>query len=204
MITSCAPMPFILSNSPSPCRSSVAFDLQRGKLVRHHAHVPAGPLAAPPLRRHDSTSRGVISSCPSQNGTPCRRWASTCSTRKASGRLRRSVEMITQRPVMGSLRSSGMLRRSKAFRMMLPHARPRSSRARTATTSNRQAHWRPLGGGPGNSLATATILRCFRQVTASRPRRRTGRRAAFSPRRTPGRRPSHAAHDVDFAERGTR
>src|SRR6188474_3191564 len=108
MITSCAPMPFILSNSPSPCRSSSPSTCSAGNLFGTTRTSQPGPLAAPPLRRYDSTSRGVYSSWPSQKGHTMPSMGSRCSTRKASGRLRRSVEMITQRPVMGSLRSSGI------------------------------------------------------------------------------------------------
>src|ERR1700730_3834617 len=48
-----------------------------------------------------------MSSRPTQKGQCSPRMISACSTRKSFGRLRRSVEMITQRPVTGSLRSSG-------------------------------------------------------------------------------------------------
>ena len=68
MITSCAPMPFIRSNSPSPSRSSVALDLQRRKLVRHDAQVPAGRVRRAAVCRYASTSGGVMSSWPGQNG----------------------------------------------------------------------------------------------------------------------------------------
>ena len=45
MMTSCAPMPFILSNMPSACRFRLPSMPERRKLVRHHAHRPALDVA---------------------------------------------------------------------------------------------------------------------------------------------------------------
>src|ERR671914_2799970 len=65
-----------------------------------------GPSGADPLRPYASSSFGVISSWPSQKGHESSAPIVTDSRRKSVGRFRRSVEMITQRPVTGSLRSS--------------------------------------------------------------------------------------------------
>src|SRR5215471_2807647 len=50
-----------------------------------------------------------MSSCPSQKGQYSPPINVAGSSRKSLGRLRRSVEMITQRPVTGSFRSSDKL-----------------------------------------------------------------------------------------------
>src|SRR5262245_21653852 len=106
-MTSCAPTPFIRSKIPSPSRSSPPSTLSAGNLFgttrRSHPGV-FGPL---PLWRYASTSGGVRSSRPAQKGQSSAPTGIIRSRRKSLGRLRRSVEMITQRPVMGSLRSSG-------------------------------------------------------------------------------------------------
>ena len=109
MITSCAPMPFILSNSPSPCRSSAPFDAQHRELVRDHAQVPAGrigPAAVAAVRQQLARRHLLV---PLAERTRAVRRDCTDSSRKSVGRLRRSVEMITQRPVTGSLRSSDIM-----------------------------------------------------------------------------------------------
>src|SRR5688572_33240604 len=64
--------------------------------------VFAGESAAPPAM----ISGGVLSSLPAQktHGPPRAR---TGSVLKSEGRRARSVEMMTQRPTTGSLRSSG-------------------------------------------------------------------------------------------------
>src|SRR5271170_3921765 len=66
-------------------------------------------LAEPPLRPYTRISDGVFASLPGQNGQFLGFLAITLSRRKSLGRLPRSVEMITQRPVIGSFRSSGKL-----------------------------------------------------------------------------------------------
>src|SRR5207245_268763 len=66
-----------------------------------------GVFGALPFR-YASTSRGVSSSWPGQNGHCSRPSDTVRSKRKSFGRLRRSVEMMTQRPETGSLRSSGI------------------------------------------------------------------------------------------------
>jgi hypothetical protein len=50
----------------------------------------------------------VYSSFPSQNEQNAAESNARFSTLKSLGRLRRSVEMITHRPVTGSFRNSGM------------------------------------------------------------------------------------------------
>src|SRR5262249_52607138 len=108
MITSCAPMPFIRSNIPSPARSSVPSTCSAGYLFGTTRTSQPGEFDAPPFCRYDSTSGGVSASRPGQNGHCARSTGTTCSRRKSLGRFWRSVEMITQRPVTGSLRSSGI------------------------------------------------------------------------------------------------
>src|SRR5207248_748911 len=67
-------------------------------------------LGAVPFSRYAITSCGVICSCPGQNGHCSRPIVFARSNRKSFGRFCRSVEMMTHRPVTGSLRSSGKSR----------------------------------------------------------------------------------------------
>src|SRR5580765_1924611 len=108
MITSWAPTPFMRSNIPSPSRSSVPSTLSAGNLFGTTRTSQPGPFAPPPFGRYASTSGGVMSSRPGQNGQCSRPTIVGRSNRKSFGRFCRSVEMITQRPVMGSFRSSGI------------------------------------------------------------------------------------------------
>src|SRR5260370_31370102 len=66
-----------------------------------------GVLAPPPLRPYTRISGGVLLSAPGQKGQFLGPVTRTLSRRKSEGRFPRSVEMMTQRPVMGSLRNSG-------------------------------------------------------------------------------------------------
>src|ERR1700732_4753393 len=66
-----------------------------------------GVLAPPPLRPYTRISGGVLPSAPGQKGQFFGPVTRTLTRRKSVGRLPRSVEMMTQRPVMGSLRNSG-------------------------------------------------------------------------------------------------
>src|SRR5436190_3134705 len=66
-----------------------------------------GVFAPPPLRPYTRISGGVLPSAPGQKGQFFGPVTMTLSRRKSVGRLPRSVEMITHRPVMGSFRSSG-------------------------------------------------------------------------------------------------
>src|SRR5262245_32407194 len=109
MITSCAPMPFMRSNNPSPCRSRVPSTCSAGNLFGTTRRSHPGPLGPLPLLRKASTSGGVICSRPVQNGQYCSPMTAGRSSRKSLGRFRRSVEMITQRPVTASFLSSGIL-----------------------------------------------------------------------------------------------
>src|SRR5258708_3916586 len=108
MITSCAPIPFIRSNMPSPARSSVPSTCSAGNLFGTTRRSQPGVFGGPPSCRYAITSGGVIASCPGQNGHCSRPSDTARSNRKSLGRLRRSVEMMTQRPETGSLRSSGI------------------------------------------------------------------------------------------------
>ena len=85
-----------------------ALDAQRRELVGHDAQVPAGAVRPLPFCRYASTSGGVTCSRPGQNGQCSRPIAVAFSKRKSIGRFCRSVDTTTQRPVMGSLRSSGI------------------------------------------------------------------------------------------------
>src|ERR1700687_3636550 len=106
-ITSCAPIPFILSNSPSPSRSSSPSMPSAGNLFGTTRMLQPGVLPPPPLRPYTRISGGVLASFPAQNGQFFASLATTLSRRKSLGRFPRSVEMITHRPVIGSLRNSG-------------------------------------------------------------------------------------------------
>src|SRR5215510_1753521 len=109
MITSCAPIPFIRSNSPSPCRSRLPSTCSAGNLLGTTRRSQPAPFGLLPLWRNANTSGGVICSRPMQNGQYCSPMTAGRSSRKSLGRFRRSVEMITQRPVTASFLSSGIL-----------------------------------------------------------------------------------------------
>src|SRR5581483_10484271 len=108
MITSWAPMPFMRSYMPSPVRSKVPSTCSAGYLLGTTRTSHPGPLGAPPFWRYAITSGGVIASWPGQNGQCSRPTIAARSKWKSWGRCWRSVEMITQRPVTGSLRSCGI------------------------------------------------------------------------------------------------
>src|SRR5580692_4552530 len=97
------------SNIPSPSRSSPPSTCSAGNLFGTTRRSHPGAFACVPLDRIANTSGGVSSSWPGQNGQYSSRNTSWRSRRKSVGRLRRSVEMMTQRPVTASLRSSGTL-----------------------------------------------------------------------------------------------
>src|ERR1700722_398759 len=107
MITSCAPTPFILSNRPSPSRSRSPSMPSAGNLLGTTRMLHPGVFLLPPLRPYTRISVGVLDSCPGQNGQFLPLEATTLSRRNSLGRLPRSVEIITQRPVIGSFRNSG-------------------------------------------------------------------------------------------------
>src|SRR5216684_1824052 len=107
MITSWAPIPFILSKRPSPSRSSSPSIPSAGNLFGTTRMFQPGVFAPPPFRPYTRISGGVFASFPEQNGQFFASFATTLSRRKSFGRFPRSVEMITQRPVIGSFRNSG-------------------------------------------------------------------------------------------------
>src|SRR5271155_5719241 len=118
-MTSCAPTPFILSNRPSPSRSKSPSMPSAGNLLGTTRTVQPGVFAPPLLRPYTRISGGVLASWPGQNGQffPLGNGV-TLSRRKSFGRLPRSVEIITQRPVIGSFRNSGkaiLLERGQKF-----------------------------------------------------------------------------------------
>src|SRR5215469_1072149 len=107
MITSCAPIPFILSNKPSPSRSRSPSIPSAGNRFGTTRNFHPGVFTPPPLRPYTRTSGGVFDSFPAQKGQFFGSCAITLSRRKSFGLFPRSVEIITHRPVMGSLRNSG-------------------------------------------------------------------------------------------------
>src|SRR5918911_968683 len=108
MMTSCAPIPFMRSNIPSPMRSRPPSTCSAGNLLGTTRMSQPGPFGGPPFWRYDRISGGVSASCPAQNGQCSRPMMRARSKTKSFGRFWRSVAMITHRPVMGSLRSSGI------------------------------------------------------------------------------------------------
>ena len=109
MMTSCAPMPFILSNMPSAERFRLPSMPSAGNLLGTTRTVHPCASRPVPFGRYASTSDGVLFSLPGQNGQNPPLFL-TDSLTKSVGRLERSVEMMTHRPTMGSLRSSGTVR----------------------------------------------------------------------------------------------
>jgi len=101
-------MPFILSNMPSAWRSRSPSMRRAGNLFGTTRRFQFALLWRPfsPVR-YARISGGVLASLPGQNGQKLADLMSARSREKSLGRLERSVEMITQRPVMGSFRSSG-------------------------------------------------------------------------------------------------
>src|SRR3954468_13384856 len=107
--TSCAPTPFILSNIPSACRSRSPLMPSAGNLLgttRRFHPIVWGCTFSP--GREANISGGVVLSLPGQNGQNPP-FIVTRSREKSPGRLERSVEMITHRPVTGSFLSSGTI-----------------------------------------------------------------------------------------------
>ena len=87
-----------------------AFNAESGKFIRHHAERPARRIfsaAVAAVGENFGRRFRFISRAERDNSRlPL---ISTLSRTKSSGRLPRSVEIMTQRPVIGSLRSSGKL-----------------------------------------------------------------------------------------------
>src|SRR5215472_5310235 len=125
MITSCAPIPFILSNRPSPSLSRLPSIPKAGNLFGTTRIDQPALFALPPLRPYTRTSFGVFASLPGQNGQFFPSPGMTLSRRKSMGRFPRSVEMITQRPVIGSLRNSG---NSASYPLVREYKRPEEER----------------------------------------------------------------------------
>src|SRR5262249_45574207 len=91
----------VLSYRPSPWRSRSPSILSAGK------RLGTTRRDQPFWSRKAYTSCGALSSAPGQNGQNSD-GARGCGSRRCSrGRLARSVEMMTQRPTMGSFLSSG-------------------------------------------------------------------------------------------------
>ena len=100
MITSCAPMPFILSYMPSPWRFSSPSMPSTGNLLGTTRTRQPGWFAPPPAGR--PAPRAASSArCRNRTGK-ARAGGGTGWRMKSDGPRARSVEMITQRPVTGS------------------------------------------------------------------------------------------------------
>src|SRR5579864_429382 len=109
MITSCAPTPFMRSNNPSPCRSRFPSIPRAGNLFGTTRTLHPGVSFPFPFLPYARISGGVFNSLPGQNGQNEPPFICTLSRTKSDGLFPRSLEIITQRPVIGSLRRSGNL-----------------------------------------------------------------------------------------------
>ncbi len=115
MMTSWTPVPSIHSKMPRACLPVDVPRLRAGNLLGTTRTRQPGASAAVPASLRAKTSGGVLPSLPSQNGQKPR--ASGAGTaagpagRKSSGRLLRSVAMMTQRPLMRSFLSSDIIPR---------------------------------------------------------------------------------------------
>src|SRR5260221_4842359 len=78
-----------------------------GNLLRNTRRLHPSESRTPWPGRYGRISGGVLLSFPGQNGQKDVPLSAALSRRKSLGRLERSVEMMTQRPVMGSFLSSG-------------------------------------------------------------------------------------------------
>src|SRR5688572_6304492 len=94
------------SKRPSPEGSRSPSMRSAGNLFGTTRKDQPAELAGKPTARPARISGGVLSSLPAQN-TQLGVRGFTGSGVKSEGRRARSVEMITQRPTTGSLRSSG-------------------------------------------------------------------------------------------------
>src|SRR5262249_24249995 len=107
MITSCAPMPLMRSYSPSPVGSSSPSIRRAGNLLGTTRTDHPGELGALLGSRTARISSGVRASWPAQKAQGPAPTGRAGAVRKSEGRRERSVGMITQRPTIGSRRSSG-------------------------------------------------------------------------------------------------
>src|SRR5258708_22046841 len=100
-------MSFILAKKPSPSLYSSPSIPNAGNLFGTTGMDHPALLGLPPFRPYTRTSLGVFVSFPGQNGQFFGSLGITLSRKKSMGRFPRSVEIITQRPVIGSFRNSG-------------------------------------------------------------------------------------------------
>ncbi len=107
IITSWAPMPFILSYTPSPSLLSSPSIRRAGYLFGTTLSVQPDIFGFEPSGLYASISCGVLSSFPGQNGQKPS-FVGGWWTINSEGLLPRSVEMITHLPSMGSFLSSGI------------------------------------------------------------------------------------------------
>ena len=153
------------------------FTCSAGNLFGTTRTSQPGAVRVAAVRRYDSTSRGVICSWPSQKGQNDARRTAGCSRRKSLGRLRRSVEMITQRPVTGSFLSSGIgIRGARAHRRAADmtcrqysmagrrRALPDDSRARLKPGTTRDfrrptRHYANAAANSGRAIFQASVQR---------------------------------------------
>src|SRR5271166_6863532 len=96
----------MLSNMPSAERFRLPSMPSAGNLLGTTRTVQPCASRPAPLGRYARTSGGVLPSLPGQNGQKPP-FILTDSRTKSVGRLERSVDMMTHRPTMGSLRNSG-------------------------------------------------------------------------------------------------
>src|SRR5687767_12759803 len=125
MTTSWAPTPFMRSKRPSPEGSRSPSIRSAGNLFGTTRKDQPAEFAGSPGARPARISGGVLSSLPAQN-TQLGVRGFTGSGVKSDGRRARSVEMITQRPTTGSLRSSGT---QASHGRVLARGRPPEERA---------------------------------------------------------------------------
>src|SRR3989304_7266173 len=115
MITSCAPIPLILSYTPSPALARSPSTLSAGYLFGTTLICPPAVLGLPPFVRYAIISLGVILSLPGQNGQSPP-FDGGGVTMNSDGRFPRSVAIITHLPIMGSFLSSGISKKKKQIK----------------------------------------------------------------------------------------
>src|SRR3972149_7015114 len=115
MITSCAPMPLILSYTPSPALARSPSILSAGYLFGTTLICQPDVLVLSPFVWYAIISLGVIFSLPGQNGHSPPFYGGGVTT-NSDGRFPRSVAIITHLPIMGSFLSSGISKKKKPIK----------------------------------------------------------------------------------------
>ncbi len=202
MITSCAPMPFIRSNSPSPSRSRFPSTCSAGNLFGTTRRSHPGPFGGAAVlaerehlgRRHVLASRAERTVFRRQSGADLLE-AEVVGALATVGRDddpaagdRDLCEAQAMRESDRALRAQGVrlcsLSRRRRTRSVSirrwDRGRPSQSRRHRTGMAGRSA-----GGAPGSPCAVATSRRRFTTVTASPPLPNSQRPRAPSPPRTP-------------------